>query len=331
MDQETTALHAEELFGDYFNFEEFTDSGKGFEKYWEWPETVGKGFMYVVKLRPGLMMGYGNYRLHRTLEVDFEFNFSPVTFGFSLSGNLDCSVKLGDGYQSICGYDHGYSTISYMPECPGTATQPSNIPVRCVGIWVDPDLLKVLLSGQQVPKDLGDIINRGLRKFYHRISGTSPRANMSIQQILNCPYQSPLKRLYLEGKVIELITHSMAQFTLPEPVTRKTDACRPDDVERVIAARHVLIKSYDNPPSLTELARQVGTNKTKLNQGFRQVYGTSAFAYLRNCRLERARKMLETKEMTVTQVAYEVGYSQQSTFTKAFQNHYGTNPRDHMA
>ena len=91
-----------------------------------------------------------------------------------------------------------------------------------------------------------------------------------------------------------------------------------------------MIRNLENPPSLLELARQVGINKNKLNQNFRQVFGTSVFDYLRIRRLERSKELLKSKAKNVTEVAFEVGYAQQSNFTRAFKKHFGTNPTDYL-
>ncbi|WP_320043044.1 helix-turn-helix domain-containing protein [uncultured Desulfobacter sp.] len=42
------------------------------------------------------------------------------------------------------------------------------------------------------------------------------------------------------------------------------------------------------------------------------------------------RDLLENKKMNVTEAAFEVGYAHQQSFTKAFKNHFGTNPVDHI-
>lgn len=88
---------------------------------------------------------------------------------------------------------------------------------------------------------------------------------------------------------------------------KKPSVLQMGDIERVREARNVLIRNLENPPLLFELARQVGINKNKLNQGFHQVFETSAFDYLRIRRLEQARHLLESKEKNVTEAAFEVG------------------------
>jgi AraC-like DNA-binding protein len=153
---------------------------------------------------------------------------------------------------------------------------------------------------------------------------------MAIHQILDCPYQGSLRRLYLESKTLELITHNLAQLVVDKNGRNRPFTLQSCDIERVREVRDVLICNLENPPSLLELARMVGINKNKLNQGFRQTFGTSVFDYLRIRRLERARELLASKEKNVTEVAFEVGYAQQSNFTKAFKRHFGTNPTDHL-
>lgn len=82
----------------------------------------------------------------------------------------------------------------------------------------------------------------------------------------------------------------------------------------------------DDPPSLLALARQVGLNDFKLKRGFRQVFGTTAFGYLHDQRMERARQLLEERRFNVTEVACTVGYANPSHFAAAFKRKFGVNP-----
>ena len=332
MHQETTTINSDELFGSFFDLDEFQDCKDGFEKYWEWPEEVGNGFMRVINLRPGLILGIGDYRLLENIEINFELEHSPITLGFSVSGNVKHTVNYEEGQKDLWEYKQGHSVMTYLPECQGINRHTAGTPVGCVGLFIDPLLFNTFMEGQhdRIPTVMLDILNGTDDKLFYQTSTMTPFVNVIIHQILNCPYQFTLKRLYLEGKALELISYSMAQFVSPGATLQKASVLRPDDIERVQEARNVLIRNLENPPSLLELDRQVGTNKTTLNQGFRQIFGTSAFNYLRMRRLERARDLLESKKMNVTEAAFEVGYSQQSNFTKAFKNHFGTNPTDHL-
>lgn len=88
MRQETTTINAEELFGNFSDPSEFQNMEEGFETYWDWPDEIGNGFMYVIKFRPGLMLGIGDYQLWENVTVSFEIKNLPVVMGFNVSTNF---------------------------------------------------------------------------------------------------------------------------------------------------------------------------------------------------------------------------------------------------
>ncbi|ABK98433.1 helix-turn-helix transcriptional regulator [Pelobacter propionicus] len=94
----------------------------------------------------------------------------------------------------------------------------------------------------------------------------------------------------------------------------------------VDAACKLLEASMDNPPSLEELATQVGMSATRFKQAFSRIRGVPPFAYLRNLRLERAMCLLRYEGLRVTEVALEVGYNNFSHFAKIFEARFGIVP-----
>jgi AraC-like DNA-binding protein len=80
-----------------------------------------------------------------------------------------------------------------------------------------------------------------------------------------------------------------------------------------------------------ELARIVGINDCKLKAGFRQVFGTTVFGYLHDCRMERSRQLLEAGEMSVTEAARAVGFVSRGHFAAAFKRRFGVNPSAYVA
>jgi AraC family transcriptional activator of pyochelin receptor len=80
------------------------------------------------------------------------------------------------------------------------------------------------------------------------------------------------------------------------------------------------------PPSLMELARQVGLNDFKLKMGFRRVFGKTVFGYLHELRMERSRLLLEEGKMNVKEVSYAVGYMDSGRFSDAFKKQFGVRP-----
>lgn len=106
---------------------------------------------------------------------------------------------------------------------------------------------------------------------------------------------------------------------------------RRDDIERLHHAKDILISNLENPPSLLDLAQQVGLSDRKLKQGFRQVFNTTVFGYLHDYRMEKARQLLQEDTMTIAEVSYTVGFANRGYFAEAFKRKFGVNPSAYLA
>jgi AraC-like DNA-binding protein len=186
-----------------------------------------------------------------------------------------------------------------------------------------PQLLSTLVESQPawLPTDLGRVIKGYEEKCYYHIGEMTALMRIATHRVFNCPYQGFTRQLYLEGKVLELLAHLIVAFH-----PKNLAILRPEERQRVLQARTTLIDNFKQPPSLLELSRKVGLNDYKLKIGFRQIFGTTVFGYLRQYRMEYARQLLEEGEMSVTEVSYSVGYCSLSHFAKAFSRQFGTKP-----
>ncbi|MDV2994685.1 MAG: HTH-type transcriptional activator RhaR [Chroococcidiopsis sp. SAG 2025] len=165
---------------------------------------------------------------------------------------------------------------------------------------------------------------------YYQQWETTQQMWMALCNILQCPYQGLMKRMYLESQAIELIAFHFQQFQEQEICDRNFSAKKLSDIDRIYQAKEILLKNLENPPSLIDLARQVGLNEFKLKRGFRQVFGTSAFKYLHDYRLEQARQLLALGDMNVEEVALKIGFDSRSYFASAFRKKFGLNPKQYF-
>ena len=148
----------------------------------------------------------------------------------------------------------------------------------------------------------------------------------TVERIDDSPFHGGLKKLYLEGKILELIALRLAQLSdggTPRPgavLTRR-------QIERLHEARALVTARMASPPSLRELSREVALSTTLLKRGFRQLFGETVFEHLRNLRLEQAREMLADRDVSVKEAAHAVGYASLSHFARAFGQRFGASPR----
>ena len=131
--------------------------------------------------------------------------------------------------------------------------------------------------------------------------------------------------MFLLSKSIELLVLQAEAYNKAKdsgPKFLKTEY----DKERIVYAREYLIKHLDMPPGLSELARAAGINEYKLKKGFKETFGNTVFGYLAETRLELAKNDLLEKKKSVSEIAFELGYSSVQHFSNAFKKKFGVSP-----
>lgn len=137
---------------------------------------------------------------------------------------------------------------------------------------------------------------------------------------------SPLRASYMEALSTQILIHVFSALGRPRPAPAEASFLRARDLKKLSEARDYLAQHFVSPPLISELARRVGMNQTKLKAGFRKLTGMSVYQYIVSCRMQRAADLLAAHDYDVAEVAFKVGYAHPTNFTQAFKHHHGTLP-----
>lgn len=74
------------------------------------------------------------------------------------------------------------------------------------------------------------------------------------------------------------------------------------------------------------LSDTMAMSRAQLLRRLKSITGNSPAYYIKNLRLERAKELLETKDVTISEVAFQTGFNSPSNFTKVFTEKYGITP-----
>lgn len=92
-------------------------------------------------------------------------------------------------------------------------------------------------------------------------------------------------------------------------------------------AKGVVDDNLDNDQfSVEDLAGELNMSRVQFHRKIKALTDQSTTTFIRNIRLEKAKDLLQTGSYNVTEVAYMVGFSSQSYFTKSFQKNFGKAP-----
>ena len=100
--------------------------------------------------------------------------------------------------------------------------------------------------------------------------------------------------------------------------------------ESIYMAKKLLVQDLEKPPLLSQLSRQVGLSINKLESGFKEIFGMSVFAFLKEYKMQQAKHLFQEADMNVSQVAWSVGYINVSHFSNAFKNRFNILPKHYL-
>ena len=94
--------------------------------------------------------------------------------------------------------------------------------------------------------------------------------------------------------------------------------------------QHFMEKNFDKPLKVGDYAYLTGRSPASFLRDFKRQFNTTPKKWLMGRRLEKAHQLLTSKDITVTEVAYEIGYENISHFIKAFKQKYNLSPKQFL-
>ncbi len=102
-----------------------------------------------------------------------------------------------------------------------------------------------------------------------------------------------------------------------------------EDIAKIREARDMLVNNLEKDfPSLKDFALQIGTNTFKLKYGFKELYGTSVYRFLRNERLRKAKMLVQYGDRSFKSIAHMTGFKSVPHFSRTFKKQFGYTPTE---
>ena len=157
-----------------------------------------------------------------------------------------------------------------------------------------------------------------------RIQGYNGGADSYISK----PFNSQL----LLSRIRNLIDsrRQLRQFFGDNQTLAKENIC---DIDKDFVSRFKSLveeKMRDPELNVEDLGKDMGLSRVQLYRKLKSLTNYAPNELLRQARLKKATSLLASKEMTVAEIAYEVGFSSPSYFTKCYKEQFGESPTDFL-
>jgi AraC-like DNA-binding protein len=166
------------------------------------------------------------------------------------------------------------------------------------------------------------LLNKKGSKFRQQSFASSKMIDIAYD-ILKCPHDESLRRLYFENKVNDQLFELIAQAYKKEPAV---NGLTPLETSAVVKARDIILKDITQHFTVQEISRQVQLNRFKLKVGFKKMFGTGIFECLLQARMQEAKRLLTDTDKPIKKIASLTGYEYLTNFIIAFRKYYGYTP-----
>lgn len=294
------------------------------------PPAYGNGTIRGINFSNGF--GLIEYHCFFTEEITIHFsvnNIHPLKFIYCSNGFLNHRFEEKEDLHEINQYQNVVVSstarnghVLIFPKGVNILMNSLEISRREFKEKIDCDINKL---DKQLKKLFRDM--EAKRLFYYHGNYSLTMADC-IYDINSMQYKGFARRLFLEGKANEILGIQIKDFEDDQKADHKKKILRKSEIQQIKTAAEILKEELSKPITVVDLAKRVGTNATKLQEGFNYLYGCSVNIYLRKLRLEFAREQLIFGELNISQIAQQAGLVNKSYFSKLFKITYGVNPKE---
>ncbi|PCJ94788.1 MAG: transcriptional regulator [Flavobacteriaceae bacterium] len=251
------------------------------------------------------------------------FDEPLIAVAFYGAGNVDLKVKYGDKTKAFK-HTKGLALSFYADEKVEFIHEVSALkPLECLVIATKMNVLDKLPNEEG--ELFGELLNQLVYPKDHYVEGPSfimtPEMQTIVDSLFNITYEGKTKMMFFRSQVTTLLSHFFGQLA-----NLNTKQIKTFEREKLHQAKNILINNLDNPPTLSEISKEIGLNTFKLKKDFKKFFGVPVFKYLQNERLTLAHQLIRNQEASVQEAAWQVGYDSLSSFSNAFEKKFGYRP-----
>jgi AraC-like DNA-binding protein len=134
---------------------------------------------------------------------------------------------------------------------------------------------------------------------------------------------SPFERLLREARSLELLSVALIHLTQSSEMPPLRDR----DHERVRQICLTIESEGSDLHSIKDLSRLVAWNETQMMDCFKRITGTTISSYRQRHRMQAAIARLRESDVSITELAFDLGYEHPGNFATAFKKTFGFSPK----
>lgn len=257
-----------------------------------------------------------------TLAVKCEVPSRIIQFYFCLEGQL--GFNFSPHYQKQL--QAGQYFFMYNPQKELAFDLTADLGTKWVAAYTTVDKLHALFVDEA--EVLTFLNGENAAKPLYDERECSSSVKWALESLFTSELSAASRKIFAKGKLLEVLALHFDRRS------EDIEACpflRDEKTRTQIkSAKNIIIERMTQPPSIAELALEIGISEYKLKSGFKEMYGNTVGGFVLDYKMNSAKAMLDSRKYQVSEVAYALGYGNPSHFITAFKKKYQITPKKYL-
>jgi AraC-like DNA-binding protein len=289
------------------------------------PKTLGEGYVRKVGFGDDFRLTIHRYVLNEDLIIKRNpaATSNDVRTIFFYNNKKELEVKFNNDENISFSQKNDSFILLSTNDLRSEIRFPAGSNIQYVVVGITANRLRSVLSVEKPNNTIQTITAENASFLF--FESLEPEMQLLLKNIVSVDMNNSLNNFYVQIKVQELMYLLFSKLSLRENTTFKN--INSNDAEKLLVIRNEILSDLSIPPVLGELAIIASMSETKLKQLFKQTFGDTIYNYYQKARMEEAAFLLKQAKHSVSEVGYELGFSNLSHFSRLFEKQYGITPK----
>jgi AraC-like DNA-binding protein len=288
----------------------------------EIPEKFGKGYCAGFVFNEHIRMLILNYELNENFVVkNPDINAPMRMILFKFQNVIPKTETLSTGMQLKAIPSVLIATSSMNTD----VVIPIHTNTVAINIEVDANYLNGLFDLSEKSPVLQSLLQNTQPLLFEQM--IYPSLQKIVDEIVTESVDETFELFFLRIKAEELICRLLME--LEKRDEKHLYALNIHDIQTIYKVKGQMLEHLETPPVINELAICANMSPSKLKRVFKQIFGNSIFSYYQEFRMKEAARLLKEEKLSVSDVGYQMGFTNLSHFSRVFKEHIGMKPKQY--
>ena len=286
------------------------------------PTAGMKGKILTTEIQKGMLLTISDFTLDKKLEMEEQYSKQEIfQLSFCMEGEFQWSHQSDNAMQQYrLGAQECQIRYGTLQQCHSVLF--GGRKYHSISITLDKSRYEEIFHCIYIKQAIC-ILEQNCPVRVYRYT---PRISKLLSEMEECALCEEVRNIYIHGKILELIAILCDEVMCESAINYYGVRIHEQEYDALLKAKELISHNYTHPLTIAEIAKKAAMSESRLQEGFKQCFGTTVNDYIIKKRIEMAKKLLEAGNYSVSAVAWMVGYAHTGYFIRRFKDEYGITP-----